>query len=90
MGVARWPPVRRILKGSVLSIKHIEVAEVGCERCDKTIVVHKWTDARNHGWAVPCDGHLQLCPACVQFEKGVLSATAVNASGNTAIPPAAL
>ncbi len=60
-----------------MAIRHIEVAEVECQRCQATILVKDWRDARDHGWAVPCDGHLQLCPKCVEFQRGVLSATAV-------------
>ena len=60
-----------------MALKYIGAFEVSCQLCDATILLKKWQDAREHGWAVPCDGLLQLCPRCVIFRKGVLSATAI-------------
>ena len=60
-----------------MAIRHVTVAEVECQRCKKTLLVKKWTDARDHGWAVPADGHLQLCPLCTEYRRGELMATAI-------------
>ncbi len=62
-----------------MGLEAIDAWKVSCQRCEETIVVEEWQDARKHGWAVPSDGHLHLCPKCVEFHKGVLSATAVPA-----------
>ena len=59
-----------------MGIKTIQASEVSCQKCEATILVKHWTDAKTHGWVVPCDGHLQLCPFCAAFQKGVLFATA--------------
>ena len=48
-----------------MGIHYIEAAEVQCQRCKATILVRHWQDARQHNWAVPCDGNVQLCPDCV-------------------------
>ena len=60
-----------------MGIESISASKVTCQRCDAVIIVEKWWDARKHGWAVPCDGQLQLCPTCVAYERGVMSALAV-------------
>ena len=59
-----------------MGIRHIEVAEVSSQKCDEVILVENWRDAAKHGWAVPPDGHLQLCPICLRVHKAVMLATA--------------
>ncbi len=58
-----------------MSIRTITASEVGCQRCDATIVVSQWRQAAKHGWAVPVDGHLQLCPACLKRLKAAIGIT---------------
>lgn len=60
-----------------MGIKTIDANEVLCQKCDTTIIVAHWQDARKHGWVVPCDGALQLCPRCADVHRGMLMATAV-------------
>lgn len=60
-----------------MGFKDVDACEVSCQRCEATILVKKWSDARDHGWVVPCDGLLQLCPKCVVVHKAQLSAVAV-------------
>jgi hypothetical protein len=52
-------------------------------------LVPSWRDAKHHGWAVPSDGHLQLCPDCLKAHKDGLTASAVPA-GSLAAPDYAL
>ncbi len=73
-----------------MGILSVTASIVTCQRCEATILVKKWVDARKHGWTVPCDGLLQLCPLCTKYHEGVLSATAIPVSGyvpNTVKPP---
>ena len=60
-----------------MGITTLTADKVTCQNCDATILVEHWQDARKVGWAVPCDGHLQLCPLCAQYRRGQLSATAI-------------
>ena len=60
-----------------MGIKTVTKIQVGCQDCEATILVDHWHDAREHGWAVPADGMLQLCPVCVRIRQAVLMATAV-------------
>ena len=60
-----------------MGIKTIQADEVSCQRCNETIIVRNWWQARKLGWTVPCDGLLHLCPKCSLIQKGVLLATAV-------------
>lgn len=62
-----------------MGIRTIEATEISCQRCQKTLIVKHWRDARNHGWAVPADGQMQLCPECVLIHKGMIMATAIPA-----------
>ena len=55
-----------------MGIQHITVAEVSCQNCEDTILVKNWRDANEYGWAVPIDGHFQLCPACLKDYKAKL------------------
>ena len=59
----------------------VTAAEVGCDNCEETIVLPHWRDAAEHGWCVPSDGHLQLCPACLADHKQAM-AIAANAPNN--------
>ncbi len=60
-----------------MGLKTIEACEVTCQKCGRTLIVKEWPMARDHGWAVPADGQLQLCPVCVAYQKGLLNATAI-------------
>lgn len=60
-----------------MGIKTVEASEVSCQKCEATILVKHWTDARLQGWAVPCDGQLQLCPTCLAHQKRVVFATSL-------------
>jgi len=62
-----------------MGIETIQACRVTCQNCKAEVIVEKWVQARALGWAVPCDGRLQLCPNCVIYQKGVLSATAIPA-----------
>jgi hypothetical protein len=62
-----------------MGVERIEASKVTCQRCDAAIIVEKWWDARKHGWAVPRDGQVQLCPTCLAYHKGILSAIAIPA-----------
>lgn len=55
-----------------MGIDFIHAWEVTCQHCPVTIVVAQWRDAAKHGWAVPVDGALQLCPACLANHKARL------------------
>lgn len=55
-----------------MSIDLIDAWEVTCQHCPASIVVAQWRDAAKHGWAVPVDGALQLCPACLVTHKARL------------------
>lgn len=48
---------------------HATVAIVSCQRCSIEIIVPAWRDAAKHGWAVPSDGHFQMCPECLPKHK---------------------
>ena len=61
-----------------MGIRTVEACEVSCQRCPKTVLVAHWQDARDHGWCVPVDGQLQLCPECLLIQKGMLLATAIS------------
>lgn len=53
--------------------------EVSCQHCPETLLVEHWRDAAKSGWAVPSDGHLQLCPRCLAAKKRSLFSTAATA-----------
>ncbi len=61
----------------MLDIEVCNVAKVSCQRCPATIIVSRWRDAQQYGWAVPSDGHLQLCPSCRTAHKRKLRENAV-------------
>ncbi len=52
-----------------MGIKTVHATVVSCQHCPATILVENWRDAGRHGWAVPVDGHLQLCPRCLESHK---------------------
>ena len=60
-----------------MSIETISASKITCQHCPATLIVEKWQDARNHGWAVPNDGQLQLCPVCLENHKRRLMKDAV-------------
>ena len=60
-----------------MGIREITVSEVSCQKCEATILVRNWWDARDHGWAAPSYGGLQLCPTCLQRHIDMLMATAL-------------
>ncbi len=70
-----------------MGIRHIEVAEVSCQNCDATILVRNWRDAAEHGWAVPSDGHLQMCPECIPKYKAGIFAEALQNDITTVLGP---
>lgn len=70
-----------------MGIETVTAVKVSCQKCEATILVAQWQDAREHGWAVPCDGQLQLCPRCLLVQKGILMATAVPAGSLAAKLP---
>lgn len=55
-----------------MGIDFFHAWEVTCQHCPASIVVAQWRDAAKHGWAVPVDGALQLCPACLANHKARL------------------
>ncbi len=66
-----------------MSIHTITAEKVTCQQCDNTIIVEQWRDAAKHGWAVPTDGGLQLCPLCLDVHKAGLIARAIAVWKNT-------
>lgn len=72
---------RGLLEDSDMGIETVTVYRVTCQRCGKALLVDKWTDARDHGWAEPADGQMQLCPLCLEFHRGQMLATAVTPDG---------
>ncbi len=54
--------------------KTVDVTEVSCQRCTAIILVPQGRDAKEHGWCVPSDGHLRLCPSCVAAHKREMKA----------------
>lgn len=45
---------------------------VVCDDCRHCIVLDRWQDAAKLGWAAPCDGGVQKCPACVKLHAQAL------------------
>ena len=47
-----------------MAIKCINLAQVICDDCGKSILLEKWQEAAKLGWAAPIDGAFQRCPVC--------------------------
>lgn len=60
-----------------MGIRGVDAVEVSCQNCTATILVKEWPYAARHGWAVPSDGHLQLCPDCVLKQKADFKAESI-------------
>ena len=65
-----------------MGIKMIQACEVSCQKCPATIVVLDWRDAEKWGWAVPCDGGLQLCPCCLARHTEAVFAAMIAKTGD--------
>lgn len=72
-------PVRHITAEVLLAV-------VSCQRCGREIIVPKWRDAEQYGWAVPADGNLQLCPECLPEYKEEIIAGAVRIGDDADAP----
>lgn len=52
-----------------MAIKCIQLVQVICDDCGKSIMLEKWQDARKLDWAAPIDGAFQRCPECSKKYK---------------------
>ena len=62
-----------------MAIKCIQLVQVICDDCGKSIMLDKWQDASKLGWAAPIDGAFQRCPECSKkyinkfFQEAILA-----------------
>ena len=47
-----------------VAIKCINLIQVICDDCAKTIMLPRWQDAPKLGWIAPIDGAFQRCKEC--------------------------
>lgn len=59
-----------------MAIKCIQLVQVICDDCGKSIFLEKWRDAAKLGWAAPIDGGMQKCPPCLEKYKDKIFAEA--------------
>ena len=50
-------------------IKGIQLIQIMCDSCRKSIFLEHWKDAAKLGWCVPIDGAFQKCPECTKKYK---------------------
>ena len=60
-----------------MGIETIKASKVTCQRCNKSVVLENWRDARHLDWVVPADGQVQMCPLCAAYHMGMLTANAI-------------
>jgi len=69
-----------------MAIRCINVVQVVCDLCGKTIFLERWQDAAKLGWCAPCDGMFQWCPKCLEKERAKMFAEAAAAVGGEEKP----
>ena len=59
-----------------MAIKCINLVQVICDDCGKSILLENWQEASKLGWAAPIDGAVQQCPPCLEKYKDKIFAEA--------------